>query len=168
MDAKKKRPKTENVQIVNNAENVDKLLFKTKESKSGEIRNVYSTNDTTTLLEPIPAPVVEDNYVEVLKAVVEVDNMCDYSKCKTKVKLVGQTCDFCKKRFCFKHNLPEVHGCGEAIKTEERHKFMHPSVEKVLRKGQDHNKAQTRLAEKLNQMELARKPKAKASTKKKK
>ena len=57
---------------------------------------------------------------EVLKKVTNSDTTCDFSRCKQKTVLMGQHCDLCKKRFCFKHGLPEIHGCGSAIRKFER------------------------------------------------
>lgn len=44
---------------------------------------------------------------DVLTAVKDVDNLCDFSRCKAKTSLMGQDCEYCSKRFCFKHGLPE-------------------------------------------------------------
>lgn len=32
--------------------------------------------------------------------------------CTVDVKVVGHDCKFCRKRFCIRHLLPEVHGCN--------------------------------------------------------
>ena len=37
---------------------------------------------------------------------------CAHSVCKTSTVLLGQTCSYCKERFCLAHGQPEVHGCA--------------------------------------------------------
>ncbi|GBE58815.1 DNA-binding protein SMUBP-2, putative [Babesia ovata] len=34
------------------------------------------------------------------------------SLCSEQVRVVGHDCKFCRKRFCIRHLLPEVHGCN--------------------------------------------------------
>lgn len=109
----------------------------------------YGTNNTVELLEKIPSQIVDLKLDEVLSAVMEVDNLCDYARCKAKTKLIGETCAFCNKRFCFKHNLPEVHGCGEAIKTHQRKLFEQAKPAKAVQKETDLVQAKKRLQEKI-------------------
>ncbi|XP_055856631.1 DNA-binding protein SMUBP-2 [Episyrphus balteatus] len=125
----------------------------------GKKKPDYGTNDTLTLLEQIPSQMVEMKLDDVLTAVKEVDNLCDYQRCKTKTNLMGQNCDHCKKRFCFKHGLPEVHGCGEAVKQEERKNFLKPKPLKTVRQEQDLAKAKVKLNAKLKDMQVGRMPK---------
>ncbi|XP_020815184.1 DNA-binding protein SMUBP-2 isoform X2 [Drosophila serrata] len=120
----------------------------------------YGTNNTLELLERIPSQVVDLKLDDVLTAVKEVDNLCDYPRCKTKTSLMGQDCQHCKKRFCFKHGLPEVHGCGEEIKRDERKKFLHPKPAKTIRQEEDVKNAKKRLDAKLKDMQVGRMQKA--------
>lgn len=122
----------------------------------GKKKPDYGTNDTRTLLEQIPSQIVELKLDDVLTAVKEVDNLCDYQRCKAKTTLMGQDCDHCKKRFCFKHGLPEVHGCGEAVKKEERKNFLKPKPLKTVRQEQDLAKAKVKLNAKLKDMQVSR------------
>lgn len=122
----------------------------------GKKKPDYGTNDTLTLLEQIPSQVVEMKLDDVLTAVKVVDNLCDYQRCKEKTTLMGLDCAFCKKRFCFKHGLPEVHGCGEAVKQEERKNFMKPKPLKTVRQEQDLAKAKVKLNAKLKDMQVGR------------
>ncbi|KAL9918068.1 uncharacterized protein ACN427_000557 [Glossina fuscipes fuscipes] len=69
----------------------------------------YGTNNTLELLEKIPRKVVETKLDDVLKAVKDVDNLCDYIRCKAKTNLIDHTCEYCQGRYCFKHGLPEEH-----------------------------------------------------------
>lgn len=95
----------------------------------------------------------EDQAIENVKA---LDNTCTYTKCKTKTSLFAIDCKFCKGRFCSTHGLPEVHGCGEAIRREERREYLHPEPKLSQDK---HDQAQTKLNMKLRQMQLERKSK---------
>ncbi|XP_054739385.1 DNA-binding protein SMUBP-2 [Anastrepha obliqua] len=122
----------------------------------GKSRPNYGTNNTLELLEGIPTEVVNLKLDDVLTAVKDVDNMCDYPRCKTITKLMGQDCELCRKRFCFKHGLPEVHGCGEAVKREERVKFLHPKPAKTIREEADLAQAKKRLESKLKDMQVRR------------
>ena len=45
------------------------------------------------------------------------DNECNYTRCREKITITGQQCRYCTRRYCFKHHLPEIHGCEE----EARH-----------------------------------------------
>ncbi|XP_053659844.1 DNA-binding protein SMUBP-2 [Anopheles marshallii] len=111
------------------------------------------------LLQPINTEVVEKNLDKVLEAVKIVDLTCDFKGCKQKTNLVGTDCSFCKDRFCFKHSLPEIHGCGEAVKRKERELFLHPMTGKAKAEQYEKQKAQVRLTQKLKQMSLERKQK---------
>lgn len=122
----------------------------------GKTRPDYGTNNTLELLERIPTEVVNLKLDDVLTAVKDVDNLCDYPRCKTKTKLMGQDCELCRKRFCFKHGLPEVHGCGEAVKREERVKFLHPKPVKTVREEADLVQAKKKLQAKLKDMQVGR------------
>uniref|UniRef100_A0A2M4C194 AN1-type domain-containing protein n=1 Tax=Anopheles marajoara TaxID=58244 RepID=A0A2M4C194_9DIPT len=113
----------------------------------------------TELLQPIGTDVVEKNLNTVLTAVKQVDQTCDFKGCKQKTNLVGSDCGYCKERFCFKHSLPEIHGCGEAAKRKEREQFLHPMTGKARNEQHEKQKAQTRLNQKLKQMSLERKQK---------
>lgn len=113
---------------------------------------------------------------QVLKDVKKVDETCDYKGCKQKTNLMGQTCTFCSHRFCYKHNLPEIHSaqlgtkCDEIVKKKERDEFLHPKIDtRSAKKKEEHDKAKTTLEVKLKQMQLERKQKPSGSgTKKKK
>ncbi len=50
----------------------------------------------------------------------KLDSICAYLKCTKNVKLIGFKCPYCSRRHCVQHHLPEVHGCGDAIKSSAR------------------------------------------------
>lgn len=134
-------------------------LFETVELRSGATRTVFNTNDTTTMLQPIPTEVVRNRLDTVLDAVRQLDTTCDQERCRTKTTLMYQECEHCRRRFCFKHGLPEVHGCGEAIRRAERERFMHPVPAKTRQAEKDLKEARVRMEQKLKDMKLGRKAK---------
>ncbi|CAG9858604.1 unnamed protein product [Phyllotreta striolata] len=99
-----------------------------------------------------------NNVDTMLEKVQEIDYTCTFEKCKSKTKNFGIECKFCKGRFCTSHGLPEIHGCGEAVRREERTKFLHqnPTVSQ-----EKHSQAQTKLKMKLKQLQQERKSKGK-------
>ena len=48
------------------------------------------------------------------------DSKCTFDRCKKSVLTLVQICKFCRRRFCLKHGLAEIHGCGEAAKIDAR------------------------------------------------
>lgn len=134
-------------------------LFETVELRSGATRTLFNTNDTTTMLQPIPTQVVHERLDTVLDAVRQLDTTCDQERCRTKTTLMYQDCEHCRRRFCFKHGLPEVHGCGEAVRRAERERFMHPVPAKTRQAEKDLKEAHARMEQKLKDMKLARKAK---------
>ncbi|KAK9873157.1 hypothetical protein WA026_021390 [Henosepilachna vigintioctopunctata] len=100
---------------------------------------------------------------EILKNVKKIDNTCSFVKCKTSIANFAIDCKYCKGRFCPSHSLPEIHGCGEAVRRDEKDKFNHPYVKL---NQEIHEKAQTKLTMKLKQMQLDRKSKQGSSSKK--
>ncbi|KAG5887755.1 hypothetical protein JTB14_016107 [Gonioctena quinquepunctata] len=105
------------------------------------------------------------NIDEVLEKVKAIDYKCSFKTCKNKTKMFAIDCKFCSGRFCTTHGLPEIHGCGEAVRREEKRKFVHPDVKMSQQKHTDN---QTKLAMKLKQIQLERKPKGSKNKDKKK
>nr|XP_023027798.1 DNA-binding protein SMUBP-2 [Leptinotarsa decemlineata] len=105
------------------------------------------------------------NIDDVLEKVEAIDNKCSFTACKNRTKFFAIDCKFCKGRFCTTHGLPEIHGCGEAVRREERKKFEHPGPQMSQQK---HSENQAKLAMKLRQIQLERKPKGSKSKEKKK
>ncbi|XP_034110037.1 DNA-binding protein SMUBP-2 [Drosophila sulfurigaster albostrigata] len=136
-------------------------------AKPGKAAN-YGTNNTLELLERIPSQIVDLKLDEVLTAVKTVDNLCDFARCKAKTSLMGQDCELCKKRFCFKHGLPEVHGCGMEKKREARKEFLNPKPIKTIRHEEELKNAKKKLNEKLKNMQVGRMQKTGATDGKKK
>ncbi|XP_041766772.1 DNA-binding protein SMUBP-2 [Anopheles merus] len=144
------KPLTKSTPGVNDAEDTAGLVLNT---------DPKVVTKAAELLQPIRTEVVDKNLDKVLEAVKTVDLTCDFKGCKQKTNLVGTDCSFCKDRFCFKHSLPEIHGCGEAVKRKERELFLHPMTGKAKAEQYEKQKAQVRLTQKLKQMSLERKQK---------
>lgn len=129
-----------------------------------KIHEIYETktNQSKELLDKVPQKVVEQNLDGVVESVNLLDNLCQFRtpKCKTKVSLIGFPCSLCKFTYCVKHNLPEVHGCGEMIKLREQQAFKAKGKpeEKAKKKRQEMQKA---LAGKLDKLQLERRTKPK-------
>lgn len=98
-----------------------------------------------------------DDLDNVIDKVKKIDNVCSFLKCKTKVQDFSIHCKYCNNRFCTTHGLPEIHGCGEAVRRDERRKFEHPNTSKLTK--EKHSQAQTKLNMKLKQMQNERKSK---------
>lgn len=101
----------------------------------------------------------------VLKNVQTIDKTCAFIKCKSRVDSFAIQCKHCNNNFCTTHGLPEIHGCGEAARREEKRKYLHPTPTLSQEK---HSQAATKLSLKLKQMQLERKAKQGSSNKKKK
>lgn len=116
-------------------------------------------NKTSEMLETISNTTVNTKLDEVLKTVRQLDNTCDFGRCRTKTSLIFQDCTLCQQRFCMKHQLPEIHGCGGAIKKEQRTEFLKPRptlpISAALRRNEQKD-AHSRLEQKLKEMSLAR------------
>ncbi|XP_017772367.1 PREDICTED: DNA-binding protein SMUBP-2 [Nicrophorus vespilloides] len=107
--------------------------------------------------------VIDKDLDVVLKNVKKIDNTCSFTKCKTRTSDFAITCKYCSGRFCTTHGLPEIHGCGDAVRKDEKQKFLHPGIKLSQEK---HSQASTKLTMKLKQMELERKAKPSKSKKK--
>lgn len=97
-----------------------------------------------------------ENLDSVLKNVKKIDNTCAFVKCKNRTSDFAIQCKYCNCRFCTTHGLPEIHGCGEAVRRDEKRKYLHPEVKLSSEK---HSQAATKLSMKLKQMQLERKSK---------
>lgn len=130
---------------------------------SATVRNsskpVKKLNKTSEMLETISTHCVNTKLDEVLKTVRQLDNTCDFGRCRMKTSLIGQDCTLCHQRFCMKHQLPEIHGCGTKIKKEQRTEFLKPRptlpISAALRRNEQKD-AHSRLEQKLKEMSLAR------------
>lgn len=136
----------------------------TNDTSSVAPRNLSSkpakkVNKTSEMLETISSNTVNTKLDDVLKTVRQLDNTCDFGRCAKKTSLIFQDCSLCQQRFCMKHALPEIHGCGGAIKKEQRNEFLKPRptlpISAALRRNEQKD-AHARLEQKLKEMSLAR------------
>ncbi|XP_035827063.1 DNA-binding protein SMUBP-2 isoform X2 [Aplysia californica] len=62
----------------------------------------------------------DDDFEGLIASITELDSKCAFKKCKTLTNTLGRHCDFCTRRFCLSHLMPEIHGCGSAAKDAAR------------------------------------------------
>ncbi|XP_067663777.1 DNA-binding protein SMUBP-2-like [Haliotis asinina] len=62
----------------------------------------------------------DDDFDSLIATVQKLDNRCCFTKCKQFTTTLGHTCDFCSRRFCLAHHIPEIHGCGADAKAAAR------------------------------------------------
>lgn len=98
-----------------------------------------------------------ENLDTVIHNVKKLDNTCSFTKCKNRIVDFAINCKYCNSRFCTTHGLPEIHGCGEAVRRDEKRKFLHPGGSKLPE--EKHTQAANKLTQKLKQMQFERKSK---------
>lgn len=102
---------------------------------------------------------------DLLQAAQQQDNVCNAQRCKMKISLLGQTCSFCNRRYCFEHSMPEVHGCGDQARKEMRkthlttHSNPKPVYENSTISKDKRPYLERKLQEKINSKETQRKKK---------
>ena len=62
----------------------------------------------------------EEDFDALIEAAIKENRSCAFKKCKASTATLGQNCEFCAKRYCLQHHIPEVHGCGDAAKSRAR------------------------------------------------
>lgn len=67
-----------------------------------------------------PAEDTED-FDALIAAAMKENTTCAFDKCKTLTATLGMNCEFCARRFCLSHHIPEIHGCGDAARGKARH-----------------------------------------------
>ena len=68
----------------------------------------------------VPEQESEEDFDAIIAAAMKENVSCASSGCKTSTAIMGQNCPFCARRFCLRHHIPEVHGCGDAAKSRAR------------------------------------------------
>ena len=85
--------------------------LKAKNSNSSEKGACGTSNpvklDTKIKQNPIVTANTDD-FDELINMFQATNNVCNFKGCKTLVKTLGQTCEFCRNRFCLTHSLAEV------------------------------------------------------------
>ena len=68
----------------------------------------------------VPEQESEEDFDAIIAAAMKDNVSCGFTACKTSTAIMGQNCPFCARRFCLRHHIPEVHGCGDAAKARAR------------------------------------------------
>ncbi|RWS25935.1 DNA-binding protein SMUBP-2-like protein [Leptotrombidium deliense] len=110
----------EKLSIKKEAENISKTSQKKtkpkqkvkamKENGNVKVKNLSEQLKTTD----------EENIDELIATVKKMDSVCSFENCKSKVSVLGLNCQFCKRRFCLSHSMPEIHGCGDDVRALAR------------------------------------------------
>ncbi|GBN17704.1 DNA-binding protein SMUBP-2 [Araneus ventricosus] len=106
----------------------------------------------------------EEDFDALIEQVVKADKTCSFANCKKCVAVLSQVCQFCKRRFCYSHFIPEAHGCGDAAKAHARSQIRKDGVlysgSGRPEKKQDpikHNYLQNKLDKKMKELSNKRK-----------
>ncbi|KAI9920143.1 hypothetical protein PsorP6_015603 [Peronosclerospora sorghi] len=81
---------------------------------------------TTTNVGPIDEATARDDDLAFLTRQADTNQSCAYEhvrRCPKKTTMFGAVCKFCKLKFCYTHVVPEVHGCGNAVRKFEQVAF---------------------------------------------
>lgn len=83
--------------------------------------------------------------------------------------MMGSVCRFCKLKFCYTHAMPEIHGCGDAIREFERTQFTQqmraPVSDKKPLTADKRKLLKKKLEEKVTEKTATRTTKAKSKKK---
>ena len=114
-----------------------------------------------------PKKSTEEDFDTICEEFENMNKVCNFTGCKTKVSIIGANCAHCRVRFCLNHSMAELHGCGEAARIAARQQlFKDKQVvpgSGSLKKGMDPTKRaqiQRKLDKKLDNLADSRKPKA--------
>eukprot|EP00923_Selenidium_pygospionis_P032027 GHVN01056641.1.p1 GENE.GHVN01056641.1~~GHVN01056641.1.p1 ORF type:complete len:494 (+),score=59.06 GHVN01056641.1:1464-2945(+) len=128
---------------------------------------------------PVPKELSEnsDDKMEDLKkflAEMAAENSrCSEKGCTKSIKIMGQTCRHCRRKYCFEHAMAEIHGCGKAASDAAKAAFrlqsgsLTPDIWGPKDEWKRYYMAD-KLREQIRTAEAARKPKAKSKGKGKK
>lgn len=122
-----------------------------------------TTNQVISKEKELQKATASGNLDEVLKNVKKLDITCPFTKCKKNTEAIAIVCKYCHGRFCTTHGMPEIHGCGDAVRRDEKRQYLHPITKLTKDK---HEQASTKLNMKLKQKEFERKSKQGVKNKK--
>lgn len=102
-----------------------------------------------------------DDFDELLEMFQKSNDICNFKGCKVLTKTLGQNCEYCPNRFCLKHSMAEVHGCGDAAKKQARDHIRKDGNLDVRKKQSysaevKHKVVEKKLHEKIKTMQEAR------------
>lgn len=88
--------------------------------ESEKVKSATSTKKPESKIKQVDFSKASNDFDELIEMSEKLNNICNFDKCKVKIQILGQTCEFCRHRFCLQHSLAEVHGCGDAAKQSAR------------------------------------------------
>uniref|UniRef100_H2YZ22 AN1-type domain-containing protein n=1 Tax=Ciona savignyi TaxID=51511 RepID=H2YZ22_CIOSA len=65
---------------------------------------------------------------DLLNQAISSNKFCFHSNCAASITTTGQLCSICRKTFCLKHHIPEVHGCGAQAHINARRQIIRDGV----------------------------------------
>eukprot|EP01117_Protostelium_nocturnum_P015173 TRINITY_DN5852_c0_g1_i1.p1 TRINITY_DN5852_c0_g1~~TRINITY_DN5852_c0_g1_i1.p1 ORF type:complete len:864 (+),score=274.71 TRINITY_DN5852_c0_g1_i1:599-3190(+) len=103
-------------------ENSDLVVVEEKEEEnnSPQVEEKYQLPKK---IEKAPTQSKEDKEraeENLLKKAIKENKECGFGHCQRPLGILGGLCNFCGKKYCANHTLPEVHGCGDAAKKKAR------------------------------------------------
>ena len=132
----------------------DSSSFGSKTSTSSRAKNRKSKQNLPGSKKSSHQQSSTDDLDALLVEFTLADTTCSFPQCEKSVNLVGLTCQFCRRKHCTTHSLPEVHGCAEAAKDHSRRQLkqeMRRGVGlSVVRRAQLHRQLDKNIGEKTN------------------
>lgn len=96
------------------------LIVTKKDNESKEKKKEKPKKSHVQKASDILSKVADDDFEGLIATITELDSKCAFNKCKTLTNTLGRNCEYCTRRFCLTHLMPEIHGCGAAAKTAAR------------------------------------------------
>ncbi|XP_059153320.1 DNA-binding protein SMUBP-2-like [Physella acuta] len=103
-----------------------------KETAQQEKKKEKSKKSQTQNVSEALSKIDDDDFDGLIASITELDSKCSFKKCKTLTNTLGRNCEYCTRRFCLTHLMPEIHGCGDAVREASRRLI---SREGVLHSG---------------------------------
>lgn len=137
--------------------------------KKGKKKKTAPAAKPTSATAPVDMFKDGEDELEFLERQAKNSNKCSFqgataSRCKKTISMMGSLCKFCKLKFCYEHGLPEVHGCGDAVRQFERVQFQQQARKPAEKKPLSADKRKllkTKLEEKVTEKSAGRTVKAK-------
>lgn len=92
-------------------------------NKKSKKKKKKSSNPATA---PVAAVQDGESELDFLEREAKSSSNCSFqsaARCKKSTSMMGSVCRFCKLKFCYNHAMPEIHGCGDAVREFERTQF---------------------------------------------
>ncbi|KDO29841.1 hypothetical protein SPRG_19723 [Saprolegnia parasitica CBS 223.65] len=112
---------------------------------------------------PIADKAPDEDDMAFLDRVATQATVCGVASCAQRITLMGSVCKFCHLKFCYSHGLPEVHGCGPAVRAFEQAR--HKTASSAVKSNSYQAKEKRKLLQKALDEKLAAKSTDRKSTK---